>query len=114
MFAKSLPLDITCRIWDVYLRDGEEFVFKTALGMMIFEWPIGLFLGILKMYEGKLLQLDFGDCVEFLTKLPESISGPELFRNIEHFMRTNYENSKTRKSFSQVYSSPDSFNEKEV
>ncbi|CAJ0920735.1 unnamed protein product, partial [Mesorhabditis belari] len=32
MFAKSLSLDVTCRVWDVFFRDGEEFIFKTALG----------------------------------------------------------------------------------
>lgn len=32
VFAKAMPLDIACRVWDVFLRDGEEFLFRTALG----------------------------------------------------------------------------------
>lgn len=32
IFAKAIPLDVACRIWDVFLRDGDEFVFRTALG----------------------------------------------------------------------------------
>lgn len=34
MYSKSLPLDIACRIWDVFFRDGDEFLFRTALGML--------------------------------------------------------------------------------
>lgn len=34
MFSKSLSLDTTSRIWDVYCRDGEEFLFKTAIGLL--------------------------------------------------------------------------------
>ncbi|VDN17667.1 unnamed protein product [Gongylonema pulchrum] len=32
LYAKSLPFDVSCRIWDVFLRDGEQFLFTTALG----------------------------------------------------------------------------------
>lgn len=32
MFSKSLPLDIASRVWDVFCRDGEEFLFRAALG----------------------------------------------------------------------------------
>lgn len=34
LYSKSLPLDVACRVWDVYLRDGEEFLIKTALGIV--------------------------------------------------------------------------------
>jgi len=33
LFAKSLPFDIASRVWDVFCRDGEEFLFRTALGL---------------------------------------------------------------------------------
>jgi TBC1 domain family member 14 len=36
MFSRAMPLDVTCRVWDVFLRDGEEFLFRTALGNLIF------------------------------------------------------------------------------
>ena len=32
LFSKSLPLDVVCRIWDVFLRDGETFLARAALG----------------------------------------------------------------------------------
>lgn len=32
LYAKALPLDIACRVWDVFFRDGEEFLFRTAIG----------------------------------------------------------------------------------
>lgn len=32
IFAKAMPLDVACRVWDVFLRDGDEFIFRTALG----------------------------------------------------------------------------------
>ncbi|CAH2265658.1 jg4908, partial [Pararge aegeria aegeria] len=30
-FAKAMPLDAACRVWDVFLRDGDTFLFNTAL-----------------------------------------------------------------------------------
>ena len=33
LYAKSLPFDVASRVWDVFCRDGEEFLFRTALGM---------------------------------------------------------------------------------
>ena len=32
MFARALPLDVTMRLWDVFFWQGEEFLFRTALG----------------------------------------------------------------------------------
>ena len=32
MFSKALSLDSACRVWDIFCRDGEEFIFKTAIG----------------------------------------------------------------------------------
>ena len=34
LFSKSLPLDVVSRIWDVYFRDGDSFLFAAALGTM--------------------------------------------------------------------------------
>ncbi|XP_032691910.1 TBC1 domain family member 12 isoform X3 [Lontra canadensis] len=33
LYSKSLPLDLACRVWDVFCRDGEEFLFRTGLGI---------------------------------------------------------------------------------
>lgn len=32
VFAKAMPLDLACRVWDLYLRDGDQFIFRTGLG----------------------------------------------------------------------------------
>ncbi|XP_078394651.1 TBC1 domain family member 14-like isoform X1 [Cetorhinus maximus] len=66
LYSKSFPLDLACRVWDVFCRDGEEFLFRTALG-------------ILKQYEDILTQLDFIHMAQFLTKLPEDMSSEDLF-----------------------------------
>ncbi|XP_041124629.1 TBC1 domain family member 12-like isoform X2 [Polyodon spathula] len=66
LYSKSLPLDLACRVWDVFCRDGEEFLFRTGLG-------------ILKLYEDILLQMDFIHIAQFLTKLPEDITSEKLF-----------------------------------
>ncbi|XP_068161358.1 TBC1 domain family member 12-like isoform X3 [Antennarius striatus] len=34
LYSKPLPLDVACRVWDVFFRDGEEFLFRTALGIL--------------------------------------------------------------------------------
>ncbi|XP_066154904.1 TBC1 domain family member 12-like [Euwallacea fornicatus] len=70
VFAKAMPLDVACRVWDVFLRDGYEFVFRTALG-------------ILHLYQGVLGKMDFLHGAQFLTKLPEDMSSEQLFKSIQ-------------------------------
>lgn len=36
LFSKSMNLDLACRIWDLIVRDGEVFIFRAALGNLIF------------------------------------------------------------------------------
>ncbi|KHJ46764.1 TBC domain protein [Trichuris suis] len=69
LFARSLPLEITCRVWDLFLRDGDLYLFDTALG-------------VLCTYESTLLTMDFDRVVQFLTRLPERINANELFKRI--------------------------------
>ncbi|XP_026133030.1 TBC1 domain family member 12 isoform X3 [Carassius auratus] len=66
LYTKSLPLDVACRVWDVFCRDGEEFLFRTGLG-------------ILRLYEDVLLQMDFIHIAQFLTRLPEDTAPERLF-----------------------------------
>ncbi|KRZ01998.1 TBC1 domain family member 14 [Trichinella zimbabwensis] len=70
IYAKSLPLEITCRIWDLFLRDGDRYLYDAALG-------------ILCMYEDILLQMDFDRSVQFLTHLPDKIQASNLFKRID-------------------------------
>lgn len=70
LFSKSLPLDVMSRVWDVFFRDKEEFLFRTALA-------------ILNLYKETLMEMDFIHVVQFLTKLPENINSTQLFKSIE-------------------------------
>ena len=86
LFAKSLPFDVASRVWDVFCRDGEEFLFRTALG-------------ILRMYEDILLRLDFIHLAQFLTRLPDIISCDEMFDCISQIRMTTAD----KRRFSQVF-----------
>ncbi|XP_070834407.1 TBC1 domain family member 12-like [Chaetodon trifascialis] len=66
LYSKSLPLDVACRVWDVFCRDGEESLFRTGLG-------------ILRLFEDVLLQMDFIHIAQFLTRLPEDLQSHTLF-----------------------------------
>ncbi|KAK1881403.1 TBC1 domain family member 12 [Dissostichus eleginoides] len=55
---QPLPLEVSCRVWDVYLRDGEDFLFRTALG-------------ILSLHQNILLELELVSIAQFLSRLPE-------------------------------------------
>uniref|UniRef100_A0A8C4PMK4 TBC1 domain family member 12 n=1 Tax=Equus asinus asinus TaxID=83772 RepID=A0A8C4PMK4_EQUAS len=87
LYSKSLPLDLACRVWDVFCRDGEEFLFRTGLG-------------ILRLYEDILLQMDFIHIAQFLTKLPEDITSEKLFSCIAAIQMQN-----STKKWTQVFSS---------
>ncbi|XP_062858700.1 TBC1 domain family member 12 isoform X2 [Trichomycterus rosablanca] len=86
LYSKSLPLDVACRVWDVFCRDGEEFLFRTALG-------------ILRLYEDVLLHMDFIHMAQFLTRLPEHVPPERLFSTIH----TTHMSSGNRK-WNQVFS----------
>ena len=71
LYSRCLPLDVTCRIWDLIARDGETFLLKAALG-------------ILALYEERLLaETDFVLIAQFLSKLPDDINSDLLFDKIE-------------------------------
>ncbi|XP_006875364.1 PREDICTED: TBC1 domain family member 14 [Chrysochloris asiatica] len=69
LYSKSLPLDLACRVWDVFCRDGEEFLFRTALG-------------VLRLFQDVLVRMDFIHMAQFLTRLPDDLPPDELFAAI--------------------------------
>lgn len=77
LYSKSLPLDVACRVWDVFCRDGEEFLFRTGLG-------------ILRLYEEILLQMDFIHIAQFLSRLPDETSPERLFSSIANTHMISY------------------------
>lgn len=66
LYAKSFCLDVVSRMWDVYFHEGEEFLFRAALG-------------ILRLYEDVLINFDFIHLAQFLTRLPSDIACDDLF-----------------------------------
>jgi len=56
LFTKVLPLEISTRVLDQLLRDGEEVIVRASLT-------------ILKLFEKQLLENDFINCAQFLTQL---------------------------------------------
>lgn len=70
IYTRVLPLDLACRVWDLFCRDGESFLFRTALG-------------ILRLYQSKLLELaTIEDAGSFLGRLPSDIHAETLFHSI--------------------------------
>ena len=69
LYSKALPLDVACRVWDVFCRDGEEFLFRTALGL-------------LHRYQDALQGMDFIQMAQLLTRLPDLVPGEQLFQHI--------------------------------
>lgn len=80
LYSKSLPLDLACRVWDVFCRDGEEFLFRTALGL-------------LRLYQDVLTSMDFIHMAQFLTRLPDLIPAEQFFQHISSI----HMNSRNRK-----------------
>lgn len=58
VFAKAMNIDLASRVWDVFLRDGDEFIFRTAIG-------------VLKVCEETLMTMDFLNGSQYLTRLPD-------------------------------------------
>ncbi|XP_012255618.2 TBC1 domain family member 14-like [Athalia rosae] len=75
VYAKAMPLDVACRVWDVFLRDGDEFLFRTALG-------------VLHLHQEELLGMDFVRGAQFLTRLPENLQAEALFNSISQMSTT--------------------------
>ncbi|XP_012287014.2 TBC1 domain family member 12-like, partial [Orussus abietinus] len=75
VYAKAMPLDVASRVWDLFLRDGDEFLFKAALG-------------VLHRYQDRLLDLDFVGGAQFLARLPQDMRADDLFRSIARVSNT--------------------------
>ena len=67
MYAKILPLDTACLIWDTYMLEGELVIFKTALAL-------------LKIQRKQLLACSFDQAIKILLQRPEDWDlDPEMF-----------------------------------
>ncbi|XP_026810989.1 TBC1 domain family member 12-like [Rhopalosiphum maidis] len=68
VFTKSTNLELASIIWDNFLRDNDQFLFRAALG-------------ILRSNESQLMQMDSITCAQYLTKLPESFTSNALLKS---------------------------------
>lgn len=69
MYTRYLPLDASCRVLDMFFRDGEIFLFRTAIGL-------------LKLQQSELFEMDSFSIGALLTKKKENISEDDLFECI--------------------------------
>jgi hypothetical protein len=70
LYSKSLDIDITARIWDNFLLEGEIYAIKVALSL-------------LRYFEYILLSLTNTEIVSFLKDLHGKIDEEKLFRSID-------------------------------
>ncbi|CAG0915952.1 unnamed protein product [Notodromas monacha] len=76
LFSRPLPLDVACRIWDVYFSkvctsDDDEFLFAVAVGL-------------LRFHQRRLLEMDFIQNAQFLTRNMQA-SGAET--DADHLLK---------------------------
>ena len=71
LFSKPFDLDVACRLWDVFFRDGDLFIYRTALG-------------ILRMLQDELLSInEFIDAAQLFSRIPAKYNNQViLFENI--------------------------------
>jgi len=72
VYAKSLSLDIVSRIWDLYILEGDYFLFRVGLGL-------------LRFFKKHILGSNMETCLKVLTKHnDEEIEEEDLFASIQH------------------------------
>ena len=70
LYSKCFPLDTACRLVDLLLRDGEQFLLRPGLA-------------ILALYEPQLrAESDFVLLAQFLARLPDTLDNEALFNKI--------------------------------
>jgi hypothetical protein len=70
MYTRTFPLDVACRVWDLFCRDGDCFLFRTALG-------------VLRLFQNEVMERHTIEEVgQFLGHLPDSVDGDTLFQHI--------------------------------
>lgn len=63
IFVYQFPLELVLHVWDVFLFEGMEIVFRVSLAIM-------------KLSKDALLSMDFEGILNFLRKLPDDILNP--------------------------------------
>ena len=74
LFAKSLPLDLVMRIWDIYLHDGIVTIYRVALTILGYRKDV-------------LLKEEFAEILKYL-KRPSTVLNFEeklFFETLQHY-----------------------------
>lgn len=69
LFSKSLPLEVAARLWDIFLFEGEVFLFRAIVGL-------------LKHIHRDILANDFELNMKLLTHIPQDIDCEELLKDV--------------------------------
>jgi Rab-GTPase-TBC domain len=69
IFSRSLPLDVTHRIWDNFLCSGHTFLFRTALGL-------------LRLQQTTFISCTFEEALQLLNRPPKDFDADQLFNEI--------------------------------
>ena len=68
LFTRALPLDVACRVWDVYLAGAKEDE--------LILWRVAL--ALLTVLQPRLLQEDIGGILKLLNAVPDEVTGDVL------------------------------------
>ena len=67
LFAKDFPVDVSSRVWDSYLMEGEAFLYRISLGICLH-------------LKTQLLMLNMEDCSSLLGSAGKVMTEEEVFR----------------------------------
>lgn len=85
LYCHALPLELTSRIWDLFVLDGDVAVFRTAIGL-------------LKYFSARMLKMSFEEIAYLLNHLSEeNIDADRLMKEVRSIQGV------TRKHFKELY-----------
>jgi len=69
VFSKNFPVELSCRVWDCFLLEGESFLFRAALGLCL-------------LLRESLVGRAMEDCHAVLMRSGESVEAEDFFRAV--------------------------------
>lgn len=76
VYSKVLPLDVATRIWDIYLLEGEIFLFRVALAL-------------LKLYSHEFETFNREACISYLNDFPDDLNVDDLLDTVNYYVLDN-------------------------
>ncbi|EKX54560.1 hypothetical protein GUITHDRAFT_100034 [Guillardia theta CCMP2712] len=69
IFSKNFPVELSCRVWDCFLLEGESFLFRAALGLCL-------------LLRDRMVGRAMEDCHAVLMRSGESVEAEDFFRAV--------------------------------